>query len=116
MTSQQLIPLIVAFVVGCLTASFLNVVIWRVPNGISLVDPPRSFCPRCKARIAWYDNIPVLSWLILRGRARCCGGKFSVRYPAVELLTGLCIYYAAKGVSATVLASRHHHDVATAFA
>jgi leader peptidase (prepilin peptidase)/N-methyltransferase len=76
---------VVVFVFGACIGSFLNVVIYRVPAGKSIVHPG-STCG-CGAPIAWYDNIPVLSWLILRGRARCCGRRFSVRYPFVELLT-----------------------------
>ncbi|MGY4642605.1 prepilin peptidase [Cellulomonas sp. URHB0016] len=75
-------------VVGLLIGSFLNVVIWRVPRGESIVSPP-SACPRCGARIAWYDNVPVLSWLVLRGRCRRCHEPISVRYPLVELGTGV---------------------------
>ncbi len=75
----------VVSVLGACIGSFLNVVIYRVPAGRSIVRPG-SACA-CGAPIAWYDNIPVLSWIILRGRARCCGRPFSVRYPFVELLT-----------------------------
>jgi leader peptidase (prepilin peptidase)/N-methyltransferase len=75
----------VVFVFGACIGSFLNVVIYRVPAGKSIIRPA-SACA-CGAPIAWYDNIPVLSWLILRGRARCCGRPFSPRYPIVELLT-----------------------------
>src|SRR5690606_5812975 len=67
---------------------FLNVVIHRVPRGQSVAFPP-STCPACGARIAPYDNVPVFSWLLLRGKARCCGARISVRYPAVELIGGL---------------------------
>jgi leader peptidase (prepilin peptidase)/N-methyltransferase len=74
-------------VFGLCVGSFLNVVIYRVPAGKSIVRPG-STCS-CGTPIAWYDNIPVLSWFILRGKARCCGRPFSVRYPFVELLTGL---------------------------
>ena len=77
----------VAFVLGACIGSFLNVVIYRVPAGKSIVHPG-STCA-CGQPIAWYDNLPVLSWLILRGHARCCGRAFSFRYPFVELLTGL---------------------------
>lgn len=76
----------VAFVVGACIGSFLNVVIYRLPKEKSIVTPG-SHCA-CGKPIAWYDNIPILSWLILRGRARCCGQAFSVRYPFVEFLTG----------------------------
>lgn len=76
---------LVAFVFGACIGSFLNVVIYRVPKGESIVRPG-SHCA-CGAPIAWYDNIPVLSWFILRGRARCCGRAYSFRYAFVELLT-----------------------------
>jgi leader peptidase (prepilin peptidase) / N-methyltransferase len=69
---------------GLLIGSFLNVVIWRVPRGESIVRPP-SHCPSCDTEIAPHDNIPVLSWIILRGRCRHCGARISVRYPLVEL-------------------------------
>lgn len=74
-------------VLGLLVGSFLNVVVWRVPRDESIVRPP-SHCPACGARIRPYDNVPVLSWLALRGRCRDCGAAISARYPAVELLTG----------------------------
>lgn len=76
---------LVAFAVGACTGSFLNVVIYRLPKEESIVRPG-SHCA-CGQPIAWHDNIPILSWLMLRGRARCCGRPFSVRYPFVELLT-----------------------------
>jgi leader peptidase (prepilin peptidase)/N-methyltransferase len=76
----------VCAVLGLLVGSFLNVVIARVPAGESVVRPP-SRCPRCGAPIAPRDNVPVVSWLLLRGRARCCGVRISARYPAVELAT-----------------------------
>jgi leader peptidase (prepilin peptidase)/N-methyltransferase len=69
---------------GLMIGSFLNVVIWRVPRDESIVRPP-SHCPSCDAEIAPYDNIPVVSWLVLRGRCRACGAGISVRYPLVEL-------------------------------
>ena len=74
-----------AAILGACVGSFLNVCIYRIPKGESIVRPG-SHCG-CGQPIAWHDNIPVLSWLILRGRARCCGRKFSIRYPAIELLT-----------------------------
>ena len=77
-------PAVVA-VFGAMVGSFLNVVIYRVPAEKSIVTPG-SHCG-CGRPIAWRDNIPVLSWLLLRGRARCCGQPFSFRYPLVELLT-----------------------------
>ena len=72
---------------GLLIGSFLNVVIWRVPRGESIVRPP-SACPGCGAQIRSRDNVPVISWLVLRGRCRDCGSSISIRYPLVELVTG----------------------------
>lgn len=76
------------FALGLVVGSFLNVVIHRLPRGESVVRP-RSRCPACTAPIAAWDNVPLLSWLWLRGRCRSCGAGISARYPAVELLTGL---------------------------
>ena len=76
------------FCFGAVVGSFLNVVIARVPAGESVVSPP-SRCPRCKSGIAWYDNIPILSWLLLRGKCRSCGVHIASRYPTVELLTAV---------------------------
>lgn len=73
------------FIFGAMIGSFLNVVIYRVPKGESVVSPP-SHCA-CGQPIRWYDNLPILSWFILRGRARCCGAPYSFRYPAIEALT-----------------------------
>lgn len=76
---------IFVFIYGACIGSFLNVVIYRLPQGRSVVRP-RSTCA-CGTLIHWYDNLPILSWIFLRGKARCCGQRFSVRYPLVELLT-----------------------------
>lgn len=73
-----------AFLGGLLAGSFITVVAHRVPRGESIVGP-RSRCPGCGTQIAAYDNVPVLSWLALRGRARCCGERISARYPLTEL-------------------------------
>jgi leader peptidase (prepilin peptidase)/N-methyltransferase len=78
----------IAVALGLTFGSFLNVVIHRLPRGEN-VAYPASRCPGCGAPIHGYDNIPVISWLILRGRARCCGVKISARYPLVELIGGL---------------------------
>jgi leader peptidase (prepilin peptidase)/N-methyltransferase len=78
----------IALVFGLLVGSFLNVVIHRLPLGISVVLPP-SHCPACETQIKPWDNIPVLSYLWLRGHCRSCGSSISLRYPAVELVTGL---------------------------
>lgn len=81
------LALFFVFCFGAMLGSFLNVVIYRVPNDESIVMPP-SHCPRCETRIRWYDNIPVLSWFVLRGRCRHCREPFSFRYPFNEFLTG----------------------------
>lgn len=80
--------IVVVGILGLLIGSFLNVVIWRVPQGMSIVSPP-SACPHCGARIKPYDNIPVVSYLVLRGKCRNCKAPVSVRYPLVELGTGV---------------------------
>ncbi|MHC5071891.1 MAG: prepilin peptidase [Planctomycetota bacterium] len=67
--------------------SFLNVVIYRLPEGTFFSKGSRSRCPHCGVAIRWFDNVPVVSWLLLRGRARCCGNRISLRYPLVEALT-----------------------------
>ena len=77
-----------AALLGAILGSFLNVCIVRLPANQSVVRP-RSRCPRCERPIAWYDNIPIVSWLVLRGRCRDCDEPISVLYPAVELLTAL---------------------------
>lgn len=76
------------FLFGAVVGSFLNVVIARLPEEQSVVSP-RSRCPRCETPIAWYDNIPMVSWLILRARCRSCQLPISIRYPLVELLTAV---------------------------
>jgi len=77
-----------AFIFGLLVGSFLNVCIHRLPRDLSVVRP-RSFCPACGATIAWYDNIPLMSYLILLGRCRHCRARIPLRYPVVELATGV---------------------------
>lgn len=78
---------ILLFPAGLIIGSFLTVVAHRLPRGESVVGG-RSRCPACGAQIAAYDNVPLLSWLLLRGRARCCGAPISPRYPLTELTTG----------------------------
>lgn len=79
----------VAAVAGALIGSFLNVVAHRLPRGESLLRPG-SHCPGCRAPVKPYDNVPVVSWLLLRGRCRSCGTRISPRYPLIELLTAAC--------------------------
>jgi leader peptidase (prepilin peptidase)/N-methyltransferase len=78
---------VLAFLGGLIAGSFVTVVGYRVPRGESIVGP-RSLCPECGAQIAAYDNVPVVSWLALQGRARCCGAGISTRYPLTELALG----------------------------
>ena len=77
-----------AFAIGAIVGSFLNVVIHRYPREESIAFPA-SHCPHCNTPIRWYDNVPVLSYLILRARCRACGEPISVRYPLVELANAL---------------------------
>ena len=85
--SEQAV-LVFYFVVGASMGSFLNVCIARWPNDLSVVRPP-SRCPRCLSPISWRDNLPIVSWLLLRGRCRNCRAPISVVYPAVELAVAL---------------------------
>jgi leader peptidase (prepilin peptidase)/N-methyltransferase len=79
---------IFAFIFGAAVGSFLNVCICRIPQGASVVSPP-SHCPACDYRIPFYDNIPLVSWLLLRGKCRSCSAPISPQYPLVELITAL---------------------------
>jgi leader peptidase (prepilin peptidase)/N-methyltransferase len=83
---------ILAFLFGLLIGSFLNVCIYRWPRDLSVVRP-RSHCPSCNQTIPWYDNIPLLSYALLGARCRRCRARIPIRYPMVELLTGLCFFY-----------------------
>jgi leader peptidase (prepilin peptidase) / N-methyltransferase len=83
---------ILALLFGLLIGSFLNVCIYRWPRDLSVVRP-RSYCPQCEKPIGWRDNIPLVSYALLRGRCRHCGARIPARYPAVELLTGLLFFY-----------------------
>lgn len=80
---------IFVWVFGLCVGSFLNVVIYRLPLGLSITSPRWSFCPGCRHTLAWYDNLPVASWMLLRGRCRHCGMWISAQYPLIETLTGL---------------------------
>ena len=91
----QPILILYAFVLGAVVGSFLNVVIYRVPRRMSIVKP-RSACPTCATPIIWYDNVPILSWLVLGGRCRSCRGAIAFRYPLVEAVAAAL---AAFGVS-----------------
>jgi len=86
--SPEWIWLVFVSAFGCCVGSFLNVVVYRLPRDKSLVSPP-SACPHCNKHIRFYDNIPLISWLLLCGKCRYCGGRISPRYFVVELLSGL---------------------------
>ena len=79
----------IIFIFGMCIGSFLNVCIYRLPTSKSIADPPRSICPSCKSPIRFYDNIPVLSYIWLKGRCRNCDAPISFRYPMVELMNGI---------------------------
>ena len=86
LTLARLILAIWFIFLGAAIGSFLNVVIYRIPAGLNIAWPG-SHCPNCKHAIRWYDNLPVLGWLILRGKCRDCHAAISIRYPIVEALT-----------------------------
>lgn len=79
----------IIFIFGMCIGSFLNVCIYRLPTSKSIADPPRSTCPTCNSPIPWYDNIPVFSYIWLKGRCRNCDARISFRYPLVELMNGI---------------------------
>jgi leader peptidase (prepilin peptidase)/N-methyltransferase len=83
---------IFTFLLGCVIGSFLNVCIYRIPEGLSIVRPA-SRCPHCGQAILWYQNVPILSWLLLRGRCARCAAPISARYPLVEALTGFLFWF-----------------------
>jgi len=83
---MEVFRIFIFFVVGSVIGSFTNVLIYRLPRKISLLNPRRSICPNCGKEIPWYDNIPILSYLILKGRCRFCGWKIPLRYLLVEVL------------------------------
>ncbi len=97
-------PVAAAALFGAIVGSFLNVVVYRLPRRESLVTPG-SHCPSCNTTIKPYDNVPVLGWLLLRGRCRACGTSISVRYPAIEALTAVLAV-------AVVLVRHSAHDIA----
>ncbi len=94
----------VAAIFGIFVGSFLNVVIYRTPLGLS-VSAPRSFCPTCQRTLKWWENVPVASWIALRGRCRTCNTSISLRYPAVELVTGVTFALVTWGWNGTAIAA-----------
>src|SRR5271165_3510757 len=100
-----MIEALIAGLFGLLIGSFLNVCIYRLPRDLSVVHP-RSYCPRCEHPIAWYDNIPVVSFALLRGRCRHCGATIPWRYPLVELLTGVAFAGAVSLLGPVIAAAK----------
>jgi leader peptidase (prepilin peptidase)/N-methyltransferase len=100
-----MIEIALAFLAGLLIGSFLNVCVFRLPRDLSVMKPARSFCPFCEYTIAWYDNIPVLSYILLRAKCRHCGAHIPLRYPMVELATGVAfgVCVAVFGVSPSAI-------------
>jgi leader peptidase (prepilin peptidase) / N-methyltransferase len=89
---NEVAPILIVFILGAAVGSFINVVVYRLPEGLSLLYPP-SRCPRCETRLKPYDNVPVLGWLWLKGRCRSCKLPIASRYPLVEFSTG-CLFVA----------------------
>ncbi|KAA0257739.1 prepilin peptidase [Deferribacter autotrophicus] len=85
----------IIFIIGTIFGSFYNVIICRLPYGESIVTPS-SKCPQCNTKIKWYDNIPIISYLILKGKCRNCNASISVQYPLIELTTGLFTFFLYK--------------------
>ncbi len=104
---------LVFFSLGCIIGSFLNVCIYRMPLDLSVVSPP-SHCPHCKYAIPFYLNIPLVTWLALRGRCKNCGAPISPRYFIVELLTGFTFLacWLVFGAASPVLALPAHSVLA----
>jgi leader peptidase (prepilin peptidase)/N-methyltransferase len=100
-----MIESLLAIVAGLLLGSFLNVCIYRMPRDMSVMHP-RSFCPQCKRQIAWYDNIPVVTYILLRGRCRHCGARIPARYLIVEILTAILFFAVVNALGLTPAAFR----------
>ena len=102
---DKIIIFIFVFMFGSIVGSFLNVCIYRLPKGRSIIVPG-SHCPNCNAKIRWYDNIPILSYIFLSGKARCCKARISLRYFIVEALTAAAflVFFISYGMTAKFLA------------
>jgi leader peptidase (prepilin peptidase)/N-methyltransferase len=94
-----------AFLIGSMFGSFLNVCIARWPRDLSVVKP-RSRCPRCGHQLSWFENVPLISWMVLRARCRCCDERISIQYPLVELAVALWWMWSALQFGPTLLTVR----------
>lgn len=108
-TGLNIFLIVFAAIFGSCVGSFLNVVVWRLPNGLSLVRPG-SFCPKCSHSIRFYDNIPVFGWFMLRGKCRDCHAPISMRYPLIEFICG-----AAGAVFAALIFVGQWHGISGVF-
>lgn len=93
---------ILILLAGLVFGSFISAITWRIPRGIKILDlKSRSICPKCKKEISWYDNIPLLSFILLGGKCRCCNKHISWRYPIIELATGIgfLVIFTLQGLS-----------------
>lgn len=104
---METIETIFALIIGLEFGSFLNVCAYRLPRDMSVAKPVRSFCPECEKTIAWYDNIPLLSFLILLGRCRHCKARIPWRYPLLEVATGVAFAVCVAEFGVTALAAKY---------
>ena len=89
---SSFLELILVLILGCCIGSFINVIFYRFPRNQSILLP-RSFCPKCKSQIKWFDNIPIISWILLSGKCRKCNQKINYTYPLIEFLTGIVFLF-----------------------
>ena len=92
MPKLQILFNLSSLLIGFIFGSFINVLVHRLPQNISIIKP-RSFCPECKKIIPWYENIPIFSWFFLRGKCSGCNLSIPVRYPLIETFTGILFFY-----------------------
>lgn len=113
--SLLVLTILFAGIIGVFVGSFLNVVVYRAPLGLS-ISSPRSFCPTCRRQLSWWENIPVASWVGLRGRCHTCGVPISIRYPLVELSTGVIFALVTWAWNGSVVAAAYCVLASTALA
>ena len=113
--SLEAVTIPLATIVGLFVGSFLNVVVYRAPLGLS-VSRPRSFCPKCDRQLHWWENVPLLSWIVLRGRCHACHERISVRYPLVEATTAVVFALVAWAWHGTLPTAGYSVLATTAFA